>query len=75
MMVHERIRQDPEIMTGKPVIAGTRITVELLLRRLGHGDTLDDLLSDFPGLTPADVRAAQILAADTLAGLRQIAAE
>jgi uncharacterized protein (DUF433 family) len=74
-MVHERIRQDPDIMTGKPVIAGTRITVELLLRRLGHGDSPDDLLRDFPGLTLDDVRAAQVFAADALAGFRQIAAE
>ena len=74
-MVHERIRQDPAIMTGKPVVGGTRKTVELIIRRLGQGDTLDDIMSDFPGRTPHDVRAAQVFAADTLAGLRQIAAE
>lgn len=74
-MTHDRIAQDPGIMTGKPVIAGTRITVETLLRRLGHGDTPEALVRDYPGLTLDDVRAAQSFAADALAGLRQIAAE
>lgn len=74
-MQHDRIRQDPAVMVGKPVIAGTRITVETILRRLGNGDTTDEVLQDYPGLTADDIRAAQRFAADAVSGLRQIAAE
>jgi uncharacterized protein (DUF433 family) len=74
-MQHDRIRQDPAVMVGKPVIAGTRITVELILRRLGNGDTPDEVVKDYPGLSLEDIRAAQRFAADALGGLRQIAAE
>jgi uncharacterized protein (DUF433 family) len=54
-------------MMGKPVIRGTRITVELLLRKLGEGATEEDLLDAYPRLTPEDIRAAMAYAADTLA--------
>jgi uncharacterized protein (DUF433 family) len=45
-------------MLGKPVIAGTRITVELILEKLAAGETVDDLLIDYPQLTRESVRAA-----------------
>ncbi len=67
MTISSRIEMNPKIMLGKPVIRGTRITVELILRKLGEGATEDDLLDAYPGLTPEDIRAAAMYAADTLA--------
>ena len=58
---------DPEIMMGKPVIAGTRIPVEMILRDLGAGMTPEELLRTYPQLTMDDIRAAQAWAADYLA--------
>ena len=54
-------------MLGKPVIRGTRITVELILRKLSEGATVADLLDAYPRLTPDDVQAAIGYAADTVA--------
>ena len=56
-MTTERIDIDPAIMMGKPVIRGTRITVELILRKLAEGASEDELLNDYP-LTSGDIRAA-----------------
>lgn len=67
MTVTDRIEINPKIMLGKPVIRGTRITVELILRKLGEGATEADLIDAYPGLTPEDIRAAAGYAADTLA--------
>jgi uncharacterized protein (DUF433 family) len=66
-MAHERIAINPEIMGGKPVIKGTRIPVEIILRKLGAGLTPDAVLADHPRLTIDDIRAAQAFAADYLA--------
>jgi uncharacterized protein (DUF433 family) len=66
-MAHERIEINPEIMGGKPVIRGTRIPVEAILRKLGAGMAVDDILADHPRLTADDVHAAQAFAADYLA--------
>ncbi len=63
----KHITIDPEIMMGKPVIAGTRIPVEVLLRDLGAGMTPEELLRAYPQLTMDDIRAAQAWAADYLA--------
>ena len=62
-----RIEINPKVMLGKPVIRGTRITVELILRKLGEGATHRDLLESYPHLTEGDIQAAIIYAADTLA--------
>jgi uncharacterized protein (DUF433 family) len=67
-MVHERIVVDPNSMFGKPVIKGTRITVELILRKLAEGMTIEQILSHHPHLTANDIRAAAAFAADHLAG-------
>ena len=64
---HERIAVDPKVMRGKPCIRGTRIPVELILRYLGQGQTVDDVLAAFPGLSAEDVRAAVAFAADVVA--------
>jgi uncharacterized protein (DUF433 family) len=66
-MAHERIEINPEIMAGKPVIRGTRIPVETVLRKLGAGMTTEAILADHPRLTHADILAAQSFAADYLA--------
>jgi uncharacterized protein (DUF433 family) len=62
-----RIEMNPKVMMGKPVIRGTRIPVELILRKLGEGATEMDLLDAYPRLTKADIQAAIGYAADTLA--------
>ena len=66
-MDHPRIQSDPKIMMGKPVIRGTRLTVEHILRCLAAGGSVDQILSDYPRLTIEDIRAAQAFAADHLA--------
>ncbi len=66
-MKHERITTDPTIMTGKPVIVGTRIPVEQVLRELASGWTFADLLDAHPRLTLADIRAVLAYAADIIA--------
>lgn len=67
MSTSNRIEINPEIMLGKPVIRGTRITVELLLRRLSEGATEESLLESYPHLTREDIKAAIAYAADTIA--------
>ena len=66
MLTTGRIEINPKIMLGKPVIRGTRITVELLLRKLGEGATESDLLDAYPHLTREDIRAALRYAAAAL---------
>ncbi|MBD0255561.1 MAG: DUF433 domain-containing protein [Cytophagales bacterium] len=58
MNYQERITADYQVMLGKPVIKGTRITVELILRKLSQGATVQDLLAMYPHLQEADVLAA-----------------
>ena len=63
----ERIEINPEVMLGKPVIKGTRVTVELIVRKLSEGATEDDLLDGYPRLTKTDIQAALAYAANALA--------
>ncbi len=63
----DRIELNPAVMLGKPVIRGTRIPVELILRKLGEGATEADLLDAYPRLTKIDIQAALAYAAKTLA--------
>jgi uncharacterized protein (DUF433 family) len=65
--MRERVEINPDIMGGKPVIRGTRVPVELILRKLGAGMTADAILADHPRLTEDDIRAAQAFAADYMA--------
>lgn len=74
-MDHPRISQDPKVMVGKPVIRGTRITVELILRMLGQGHSVETIINAYPGLTQEDILAAQAFAADCLESIRLVAAE
>jgi len=74
-MTHERISIDPNVMFGKPVIKGTRIKVETILRFLGKGTPVEELLESWPGLTREDIQAAQLYAADLIPGAHHEAAE
>ena len=60
------IVSDPRVMMGKPVVAGTRITVELILEKLGGGETIEQLLAEHPRLTQPAVLAAFQFAARAL---------
>lgn len=66
-MKHDRIRIDPDVMFGNPVIKGTRITVDHILRKLSAGHSVDEILAGHPDLTREDVLAAAGYAADYMA--------
>lgn len=74
-MPHGRISIDPAVMMGKPCIKGTRITVELILRKLGAGRSFGDVLEAYPELTQQDVQAALAFAADYMQHETVLAAE
>ena len=61
-----RIVTSPDVMSGKPVIRGTRITVEIVLRRIADGYSIADLQEDWPHVTADDIKAAIAFAADQL---------
>lgn len=63
----DHIEQRPDVMMGKPVIRGTRLTVELILERLGNGAPVEDLLESYPQLHRDHIQAAQAFAAAYLA--------
>ena len=65
-MEAELIQSDPSVMMGKPVVAGTRITVELILEKLSAGETIEQLLEAHPRLTREGVLAALRFAAEAL---------
>jgi uncharacterized protein (DUF433 family) len=73
-MAHDRIVWDSKIMSGKPVIKGTRIPVETILRWLGKGETVETLVDEYPTLTREDILAAQTFAADLIANDRVVTA-
>jgi uncharacterized protein (DUF433 family) len=60
------IVSDPAVMMGKPVVAGTRITAELILEKLGAGASVDELLDAHPRLTREGIQAALSFAAEAL---------
>jgi uncharacterized protein (DUF433 family) len=57
-MSEELIQSNPSVMMGKPVVVGTRVTVELILEKLGAGETIDQILEEHPRLTRQGVLAA-----------------
>jgi uncharacterized protein (DUF433 family) len=65
-MQERLIVSDPAVMMGKPVIAGTRITVELILEKLAAGETAEQILDAHPRLTREAIRAALAFAAEAL---------
>ncbi len=60
------IVSDPKVMMGKPVIAGTRITVELILEKLAAGESIEQIIEAHPRLTAEAIRAALAFAAEAL---------
>ena len=65
----ERISLNPEIMTGKPVIKGTRLTIEYILNLRAHGATIADILHEYEGLTAEDIQACLLFATRSLQNL------
>jgi uncharacterized protein (DUF433 family) len=65
-MAQSNITSDPKVMMGKPVIADTRITVELVLEKLGAGESIEQILLEHPRLTVEGIRAAMAFAAEAL---------
>ena len=62
----ERITANPRVMVGKPVIRGTRLTVEYILNLLAHGATEAEILNEYQGLTREDIQASLLFAAQAL---------
>ncbi len=62
----ERIVCDPKVVVGKPVIKGTRLTVEYILNLLAHGATAEEILDEYEGLTREDIRACLLFASQSL---------
>ena len=61
-----RISANPEIMLGKPIIKGTRITVELILNKLSEGVSAEEILAGYPTLVKEDILAALAYSADVI---------
>jgi uncharacterized protein (DUF433 family) len=62
----ERISMNSKIMTGKPVIRGTRLTVEFILNLLAHGQSAQEIIHEYEGLTPEDIQACILFASKAL---------
>ena len=62
----ERIAMNPRVMTGKPVIKGTRLTVEFILNLLAHGATDQEIITEYKGLKKEDIQACILFASKTL---------
>ena len=67
MVYRQYIERNPDIMLGKPIIKGTRITVELVMRKLADGYNIADLLNSYPHLREKQILAALEYAADMIA--------
>jgi len=61
-----RVTTNPKVMVGKPVIRGTRLTVEYILNLLAHGATVAEILEEYEGLVEADIRACLLFASRSL---------
>lgn len=66
MKWQDYIVADPKVMLGKPVVKGTRITVELIVERLGQGQTVEELLESYPHITRESIMACLQYAAQSL---------
>ena len=62
----DKIKSNPDIMLGKPVIKGTRITVELILKRLSEGASMDEILEGYPNISKDDILACLSYSADVI---------
>jgi len=61
--VFGRISSDPDILHGKPCIKGTRIPVYLIVSLVAEGESVENIIKDYPSLTPEDIKAALLYAA------------
>ena len=61
-----RIVLDPEVMVGKPIIRGTRLTVDYVLNLLAHGATVTEVLQEYEGLAQEDIQACLLFATKSL---------
>lgn len=66
--IEERIVVNPKIMVGKPIIRGTRIPVDSILKRLADGMSVGEILEEYPNLTGEDIRAALRYVSEVVAG-------
>ena len=62
LKVNDHIESNPKIMFGKPVIKGTRIPVDIVLEKMAHGNTFDDILEDYPQITVQSIYACLLYA-------------
>lgn len=62
----DRISVNPKVMMGKPVIKGTRLTVEFIVNLMAHGSTIDDIIAEYEGLKPEDIQACLLFAGESL---------
>ena len=62
----ERIILNPKVMVGKPVLKGTRLTVEYILNLLAHGASVEEVLEEYKGLTQEDIQACLLFATKSL---------
>ena len=62
----DRITINPRVMAGKPVIRGTRLTVEYILNLLAHGSTVDEIIGEYKGLSRTDIQACLMFATKSL---------
>jgi uncharacterized protein (DUF433 family) len=68
MPEEEKIVVDPKVMVGKPVIKGTRIPVDAIIRRLAEGMSIEEILEEYPNLTIEDIKSALRYAAKIVSG-------
>lgn len=66
--LNKRIVINPKIMVGKPIIKGTRITVDMIIKLIAQGLTIDEILEDYPNLKKEDIKAALIYVAEVIEG-------
>jgi len=62
----QRITVDPKVLVGKPVIKGTRLSVESILNQLAHGATVEELVAEYAGLSKEDIQACLLFASRSL---------
>ena len=73
-MIESRISISPDICNGRPVITGTRITVQTILEFLGAGDSIEDILEEYPTLTTGDIHASMEYASKLMANRYEVKA-
>jgi uncharacterized protein (DUF433 family) len=73
-MIENRISISPDICNGRPVITGTRITVQTILEFLGAGDSIEEVLEEYPGLTAEDIYACLQYASKLMANRYEVQA-